>query len=917
MTRFQRFWEIEQNVSLPMPTTTGIAEGDPVAVLIMVLIGATWIFQVAPDPLITRMSAYADNWSWGSTDPASHEPIALATSEVCQVAGLQVDMTKTWKWSTDPAMDQAVHQASKQLSPQGIACQTLAHAKDLGLEMRYAGPPALTTIQDRFTEGSTRLARVQASKWPLDIRRHLVKASVFPAAFHGAEVVIVPDTMITRFRRSVVEALLQTTARTMSPVLITMLVDKGDLDPALAIILQCVRKARNWLLIATPQERSDFCGLASRHRGNPKTTRGPASVLGYHLEQIGLTITAQGHIQVGLKHTLCLWHTSWQEVRFWLRHAWLDRRIEQSTNRFHLYNMMPCDTAATLQVLQKFSVDNQCLILREIAQAFQTGYQKQKWDPECDGACQFCGQPDTIWHRFLECITMQEIRDKHPSILRILEEEQAGWVEWPVLQTHPLYEYLLNVKYAIPEMPLPELVVQQASSFPQAPRFYTDGGCKGPSNPSARYASYAIVMDLHHDSDLRRAEADRYLATGQLPEGLQVVGKGLLPGLQDIHRAELLALALLAEALPAFDAWTDSQVARSAFATAQQARSEADFADSPHFDLIRRIYHCRTPHQRIHKIAAHQKATPDMPLDDVYHICGNALADATATAVLEDDTHPLIRDLQEQLTSQRRQQDLLGQFLRYLLELQQTRARVDHQPWAVADSWTASAGIPVSDLFANWFPDEVWIMPTRLQSQGLWQCAWGRQSAAAMRQFLRTCRWPTTELGPGGRAYGFSWIELALAVMRHMKAYLPVRRVNDKNQQILVYLTSFQHAKREGVTLTELGETAYYLLQQLQDMIPERVLPEVPKGRNRSLYAMGETRKCNGLLLRPSFEGQAMVVDQVRHYLQHHRQLPELPEVVPQWPSDVANSHLTWMQRTARTRPILHAVKAIRKAKPT
>lgn len=178
MTRFQRFWEIEQNVSLPMPTTTGIAEGDPVAVLIMVLIGATWIFQVAPDPLITRMSAYADNWSWGSTDPASHEPIALATSEVCQVAGLQVDMTKTWKWSTDPAMDQAVHQASKQLSPQGIACQTLAHAKDLSLEMRYAGPPALTTIQDRFTEGSTRLARVQASKWPLDIRRHLVKASV-------------------------------------------------------------------------------------------------------------------------------------------------------------------------------------------------------------------------------------------------------------------------------------------------------------------------------------------------------------------------------------------------------------------------------------------------------------------------------------------------------------------------------------------------------------------------------------------------------------------------------------------------------------------------------------------------------------------------------------------------------------------
>lgn len=158
--------------------------------------------------------------------------------------------------------------------------------------MRYSGTPAMGVQTDRLEEGIQRLGRIQGSLWPYDTRRHLAQASMFPAAFHGIEMVIPPEDQITKFRRKIVEALLQTSARPMSPVLVTMVVRNGDPDPDLHIILQCVRHARQWLLQATPEQRKAFCTIASRHRGSPKTTRGPASVLGYHLEKIGLALTS-------------------------------------------------------------------------------------------------------------------------------------------------------------------------------------------------------------------------------------------------------------------------------------------------------------------------------------------------------------------------------------------------------------------------------------------------------------------------------------------------------------------------------------------------------------------------------------------------------------------------------------------------
>ena len=45
MQHLIRFWEIDGQISQPCQTTTGCAEGDPIAVIIMICIATCWVYQ--------------------------------------------------------------------------------------------------------------------------------------------------------------------------------------------------------------------------------------------------------------------------------------------------------------------------------------------------------------------------------------------------------------------------------------------------------------------------------------------------------------------------------------------------------------------------------------------------------------------------------------------------------------------------------------------------------------------------------------------------------------------------------------------------------------------------------------------------------------------------------------------------------
>lgn len=284
-----RFWEVDGSISEEVEVSAGCAEGDPVSVYAMISLAVVWVYTCPQSPHL-RLNAYADNWSWAVSQLDLHEPIIAATHQVCKAAGLQVDPAKTWTWASHAADRQQLRDATCSLCPQSPHLQCLEGASDLGVHTQYSGPSRLGTLQDRLQEGLTRLERIRHTNWDLPVTQHVIKSSVYPAAFHGAEHLIIGEHHLRKFRRKVAETLADSSAKTMSPTILLLLVQPELPDPSLFLFLQALKQARRWLLQAPAEQRRAFLSIASQPPKPSGQTHGPAEALSGRLDLLGWSI---------------------------------------------------------------------------------------------------------------------------------------------------------------------------------------------------------------------------------------------------------------------------------------------------------------------------------------------------------------------------------------------------------------------------------------------------------------------------------------------------------------------------------------------------------------------------------------------------------------------------------------------------
>ena len=172
---------------------------------------------------------------------------------------------------------------------------------------------------------------------------------------------------------------------------------------------------------------------------------------------------------------------------------------------------------------------------------------------------------------------------------------------------------------------------------------------------------------------------------------------------------------------------------------------------------------------------------------------------------------------------------------------------------------------------------------------------WGWQAGFATLQFLRECEWPYDELGPDGIPVGISWLEISIAIMLKLGTYLPVQRKGSDGETYLVFVSSLAAAQMHHTTLVELAQVANSLYHQVLNLIPERMTPDIPEGRVKSLYMLGESFQGTGLLLGPSFPGQERVVQLAQEYIISNRTLLDLGlQGCDQWPRDQRNNQMKW-----------------------
>lgn len=742
----------------------------------------------------------------------------------------------------------------------------LAHSMELGCQLTYHGPPRIGKLQKRLDETGRRLTQLR------HIHGTLVNAGIYSVLKYGMELIPLGPAHADSIRQQLVTALLGASRSRNSYVAVSLI--PGLQDPFPMLILHALLSARRFLMRASPETRQDFYDILASHDGTHHKCKGPAGCLSYYLLKLGWSTDRQGRILVSAFIRLPLLSTGPKTLARWVTQAWMHDLLLQHADRRAWTGLAPIQVQDTVQVLRRFDPPQQMHLLDEIAGAFQTRCQQAKWDTSTDTTCAFCDQEDTREHRIMTCSATAEIRACHQPVLDWLEAEGLPWVHLPVIQRHVHADYVDTLHHLQPEPVFDqslqeELLRHCVDGKPLV--FYTDGSCQHPHSVHSRFAGYSIVVDLAPDDATRLDAVHAYNLTQQVPPFFRVIALGRVQGTQTIHRAELTAIVLLAEAFDHFVLHSDSANALSDVQLSQSDRYIYEQARHEHPDLLARLRETCKATQTFCKVKAHQLTDATLQGLDKYHALGNHVADLAASRAcchLYPDMAETFDEVHRTLTLQC---DHLYQYFRYVLDLRRERAILDA---ALVREPRPEPVAPQRDIFAELAAYNVlqyWRGPP-VRVQRFDACAWGPTLAWMLQKWLARFAWPEGDDATSPTAQlGVAWVELAVAFCLHIGCWLPVKRTMADGSARLVSFASSTEAAAHGVTLGELGHQFALFFKQVQTLCATELVPPMERRLIRSLFAQGATFYSYGFALRPVFPDQDRTARTFKEYLPTQR----------------------------------------------
>ena len=545
LVKLCRYWVISGEIWLAGATSCGFPEGDTFSVVTMLSISCAWIFFIShqfTQTTLPTLSAYADNWGWRLDDVMHHAMLLRDTNKFLDLAGLSIDGSKTWFWAT---ANRDANTIAEILMPIANASVQRKHAAgDLGLQLQYSGKRVRGLAKTRISNGCQRLARLQSMQQDLGTKEHMLRASVFPAMFHGCELTLPSSDELSRIRSKVFNALFGR-SQSSTPVIALALTKNTILDPEFWTWIKVLLTAKKFLHITDDETRYWFFRVASNFRGHLNNTRGPASVFGFVIKQLNWTITSEGELSLATFLKFSIMNISHKRLIRFATQAWMQSLLVMYTQRTSLFGYPDINRPDTVAVLSKFTCQERKHLLREISCSFQLPDQQQHWCSDEKFSCPFCTGEDSKSHRLLECPIGDDIRANFTDVVTDLQESDSSLANFTVLHVHTDSEYLDLAQYqhgfGIFTVAVQRMVVDfQSKAIPI--NWYTDGSCQYPHLITCRYSAYSVIFDACHTPLERASMADAYRRTGLLPPTLLVACANRVFGEQDILRAELMAI---------------------------------------------------------------------------------------------------------------------------------------------------------------------------------------------------------------------------------------------------------------------------------------------------------------------------------------------------------------------------------------
>ena len=834
----------------PIGASTGTPEGDALSVVAMCAV--CWMLVQCNRATSSHLLTFVDNFTWLASRKDSLRASLRVAISVCSSLRLPIDWAKSFSWATTVPLRQYWDKEASRDLPDGVRLRRVREAMDLGVGFCFQSKMIKGKAEKRLEEGRRRLDVLRKQPRPLQSKLHLLLGAIWPQCFFGMHARVLPRATMDQFRSKAARALCHA-GPSLSPYLVLSAVVPPLADPEVYMMIQSAVAMRKAFLLNPDLAMAILLRAVTHwHEG---LAVGPATAFATMFQRQGWELAPTGWCTGPGLHAFSIKCSSRGQISRAIQAAWvyaLDAKLE---HRNGLHNVGALSVTDTVQVIRSLPQTCQRMAANCVAGGHMSACSRALWDPLVDGSCQFCGLPDTKYHRVYECPAFLEARIAYLPTLQWMQQHASHWIHAACVTEHPDAHVLRLIFRARPHVDPPKLIVAPQQGVRV---MYTDGSCTVPFATAARHASWAVVEDVATQIPTECLLA-YFQQKKQILQNFHVVAQGLVPCEQTIGRAEIVALLqvcilALREPHVSYHVHVDSAYALQFLdrlglsrVTGKGPATDVDLCEWTGVWVKPNNVFC-------HKVRSHSDLHA-APVSVARHALGNAMADMAAKAARQRDA-PFLYDILDAIDERQRiHQDMLRSYLAY----QQTCAQIASAAIACDNKVDPEGVMPQGtemEQLAEWdalVPASLMqLVYPELQTTWLEASPWPPWYTRALWEWCTELRWPAASDAPKQLA-GVTLLELLADFMATTGFAPPVGSVAGAQASIPLMSAA---GRVLPVSLKELVITLSAGIKYLESVSKTSLMLGVSYKRVPCLRVLGCHASRRGYIPRPQLASQ-------------------------------------------------------------
>eukprot|EP00435_Cladocopium_sp_Y103_P014640 s2285_g3.t1 len=346
VSSMERRFTLRENVSQPLPSCTGFAEGDGLSCLAMIAIDTlfhVWfqVFFPLGQPL-----TYVDDWQVLCTDPNRMSRMMECLEQFVSAVDLSLDRHKTYTWALD---------CQSRSHFRGAGFTVVLGARNLGAQVQMSRKHLNSVQMQRIESLQPLWPRLRMSLSAYGSKLRAIRAAAWPRGLHAVAATSLSDQTFQTLRSGAMRGLSADGAG-CSPIIHLGLVEDPNTDPLFWTCVQSFRSARD--CGDENAVMSALCALVAGDVSIPNN--GINAVLLSRLQVFGWHVHASGLVsdELGSFH---LFHISIAELVWRASWAWLYWVADAVAHRPGFRYLERTDPGATRKWLHTLGVSDRAL----------------------------------------------------------------------------------------------------------------------------------------------------------------------------------------------------------------------------------------------------------------------------------------------------------------------------------------------------------------------------------------------------------------------------------------------------------------------------------------------------------------------------------------------------------------------------